>query len=43
MKTLDRVGISAIAGIAVGAFGLQALHAQAKPLAYVVRSSDRHQ
>jgi uncharacterized protein (DUF1330 family) len=36
MKTLYMVGISAIAGIAIGAFGLQALHAQAKPKAYVV-------
>ena len=36
MKTLYVVGISAIAGIAVGAFGLQALQAQAKPKAYVV-------
>jgi|SwirhirootsSR2_FD_contig_71_3443328_length_408_multi_2_in_0_out_0_1 uncharacterized protein (DUF1330 family) len=36
MKTLYVVGISAIAGVAIGAFGLQALHAQAKPKAYVV-------
>ena len=36
MKTLYVVGISAVAGIAIGAFGLQALHAQAKPKAYVV-------
>src|ERR1051325_696526 len=36
MKTLYVVGMSAIAGIAVGAFGLQALHAQAKPKAYVI-------
>jgi uncharacterized membrane protein YgdD (TMEM256/DUF423 family) len=36
MKMLYVVGMSAMAGIAVGAFGLQALHAQAKPKAYVV-------
>ena len=30
------VGMSAMAGMAIGAFGLQALHAQAKPKAYVV-------
>jgi uncharacterized protein (DUF1330 family) len=36
MKTLYVAGLAAIAGIAVGAFGLEALHAQAKPKAYVV-------
>ena len=36
MKTLYLVGISALAGIAIGVAGLQALHAQAKPKAYVV-------
>ena len=36
MKMLYVVGMSAMAGMAIGAFGLQALHAQAKPKAYVV-------
>ena len=36
MKMLYVVGMSAMAGMAVGAIGLQALHAQAKPKAYVV-------
>ena len=40
MKTFYVVGISAIAGIAVGAFGLQALNAQAKPKAYVINESE---
>jgi uncharacterized protein (DUF1330 family) len=36
MNTRYTVALSMLAGIAVGAFGLQALHAQAKPKAYVV-------
>jgi uncharacterized protein (DUF1330 family) len=40
MKTLYVAGMSAIAGIAVGAFGLQALHAQAKPKGYVVNETE---
>jgi uncharacterized protein (DUF1330 family) len=40
MKTLYVVGMSVIAGIAIGAFGLQALHAQAKPKGYVVNETE---
>jgi uncharacterized protein (DUF1330 family) len=40
MKTPYTVALSLVAGIAVGATGIAALHAQAKPTAYVVAEID---
>jgi uncharacterized protein (DUF1330 family) len=40
MKTPYTVALSLVAGIAVGATGIAALHAQAKPPAYVVAEID---
>jgi uncharacterized protein (DUF1330 family) len=40
MKTHYIVAVSALAGLAVGAAAIQALHAQAKPPAYVVAEID---
>ena len=40
MKTHYAVALSLLAGVAVGAAAVQALHAQAKPLAYVVAEID---
>jgi len=40
MKTYYAVALSLLAGVAVGAAAVQALHAQAKPLAYVVAEID---
>ena len=36
MKTNYRVAIALVAGVAIGAAAIQALHAQTKPLAYVI-------
>jgi uncharacterized protein (DUF1330 family) len=36
MKTTYAVGLSMLAGIAVGAVAIQGLHAQSKPKAYVI-------
>ena len=40
MKTRYTVALSILAGVAVGAAAVQALHAQAKPPAYVVAEID---
>jgi uncharacterized protein (DUF1330 family) len=40
MKTRHTVALSICAGVALGAAAVQALHAQAKPLAYVVAEID---
>jgi len=40
MKTHYTVAVSLLAGLAVGAAAMQALHAQAKPAAYVVAEID---
>lgn len=40
MKTLHTALVSLLAGTALGALGVQALHAQAKPPAYVVGEID---
>ena len=40
MKTPYTVAVSLLAGLAVGAAAIQALHAQAKPPAYVVAEID---
>jgi uncharacterized protein (DUF1330 family) len=40
MKTRYTVALSILAGVAVGAVAVQALHAQAKPPAYVVAEID---
>ena len=40
MKTRYTVTLSILAGVAVGAAAVQALHAQAKPPAYVVAEID---
>jgi uncharacterized protein (DUF1330 family) len=40
MKTHYTVAVSLLAGLAVGAAAMQALHAQAKPPAYVVAEID---
>ena len=40
MKTRCTVALSILAGIAVGAAAVQALHAQAKPPAYVIAEID---
>src|SRR5216683_5447969 len=40
MKTRTTVALSILAGVAVGAAAVQALHAQAKPPAYVVAEID---
>jgi hypothetical protein len=40
MKTHYTVALSILAGVAVGAAAVQALHAQAKPPAYVVAEID---
>ena len=40
MKTRYTVALSILAGVAVGAAAVQALHAQAKPIAYVVAEID---
>jgi uncharacterized protein (DUF1330 family) len=40
MKTRYTVALSILAGVALGAAAVQALHAQAKPIAYVVAEID---
>ena len=40
MKTLTTVALSICAGVAVGAAAVEALHAQAKPPAYVIAELD---
>jgi uncharacterized protein (DUF1330 family) len=40
MKTRCTVALSILAGVAVGAAAVQALHAQAKPSAYVIAEID---
>ena len=40
MKTRYTVALSIVAGVAVGAAAVQALHAQAKPPAYVIAEID---
>ena len=40
MKTRYTVALSVLAGVAVGAAAVQALHAQAKPPAYVIAEID---
>jgi uncharacterized protein (DUF1330 family) len=40
MKTRYAVALSILAGVALGAAAVQALHAQAKPIAYVVAEID---
>jgi uncharacterized protein (DUF1330 family) len=40
MKTRCTVALSIVAGVAVGAAAVQALHAQAKPPAYVIAEID---
>jgi uncharacterized protein (DUF1330 family) len=40
MKPRYTVALSILAGVAVGAAAVQALHAQAKPLAYVIAEID---
>jgi len=40
MKTRCTVALSVLAGVAVGAAAVQALHAQAKPPAYVIAEID---
>jgi uncharacterized protein (DUF1330 family) len=40
MKTRCTVALSVLAGVAVGAVAVQALHAQAKPSAYVIAEID---
>ncbi len=40
MKTRTTVALSMLAGVAVGAAAVQALHAQAKPPAYVIAEID---
>jgi hypothetical protein len=40
MKTRYIVALSTVTGVAVGAVAVQALHAQAKPPAYVVAEID---
>jgi len=40
MKTRYTVALSMLAGVAIGAFAIQGLHAQAKPRAFVVAEVD---
>ena len=40
MKTLHVIGLSMLAGVAVGAIAVQTLHAQAKPPAYFIAEND---
>ncbi len=40
MKTYHVVGLSMLAGVALGAIAVQGLHAQAKPPAYVIAEND---
>jgi uncharacterized protein (DUF1330 family) len=40
MKTYITVGVSMMAGVALGAGAIQTLHAQAKPVAYVIAEID---
>ena len=40
MKTASATAMALLAGIAMGAFGVHALHAQKKPLAYIVADNE---
>jgi uncharacterized protein (DUF1330 family) len=40
MKTIITIGLSMVIGVGIGAGAIQALHAQAKPPAYVVIEAD---
>ena len=40
MKTFHVIGLSMLAGVAVGAIAVQTLHAQAKPPAYFIAEND---
>ena len=40
MKTSSTVAVAMLAGVAIGAAAVQSLHAQSKPLAYVISEID---